>query len=88
MLTSIKMNSKLATIIVIGCLLSVANNIIASTIYVDDSATGLNNGTSWENAYTNLQESFDASKANDLILVTNGVYSLLTTVDKSILFST
>lgn len=42
--------------------------------YVDVSATGLNNGTSWGNAFNDLQDAFMAAGAGDSILVAQGTY--------------
>lgn len=46
-------------------------------IYVDQSATGLNNGSSWENAYKSLDSAFNRGAdigANDSIFVAEGIY--------------
>lgn len=51
-----------------------AFNCTYAQIYVDANATGLNNGSSWLNAYTNLQEAINVSVANDEVWVKNGVY--------------
>lgn len=36
-----------------------------TTVFVDDSATGANNGTSWANAFTDLQSAFAAAHSPD-----------------------
>ena len=46
----------------------------ARTIYVDDSAGGANDGTSWENAYIRLTNAIDVALEGDVILVAEGIY--------------
>jgi len=43
--------------------------------YVDASAIGANNGTTWSDAYTDLQSALSSAGAGDQIWVTDGVYS-------------
>ncbi|MBN1845384.1 MAG: hypothetical protein JW810_06840 [Sedimentisphaerales bacterium] len=43
-------------------------------LYVDDSATGANNGTSWTDAWENLQDALAAAGAGDTIRVAQGTY--------------
>jgi len=50
-------------------------NVIGSLIlYVNASASGLNNGSSWANAFTNLQTAISQAGLGDEIWVAQGVY--------------
>jgi hypothetical protein len=57
----------------------------ATTSYVKADATGQNNGTSWANAYTDLQTAI-ASNA-DTLWVANGMYKPTTTMNRTISFN-
>ncbi|MFK7785094.1 MAG: T9SS type A sorting domain-containing protein [Crocinitomicaceae bacterium] len=61
-------------------------NGYSATIYVDVNATGSNNGTSWANAYTDLQVALSIAFINDEIWVATGIYKATTSTDRSISF--
>lgn len=46
----------------------------SAQVYVDHAATGMNNGTSWEDAYTNLQNALANANPGDEIRAAQGTY--------------
>ncbi|KJD34265.1 hypothetical protein PK35_00080 [Tamlana nanhaiensis] len=55
-------------------------NCIPSVHYVDATATGANDGSSWADAFTNLGDAIVNTSLNDVIWVAKGTYTL---VDKN-----
>ena len=47
----------------------------AAIIYVDDTAVGANNGTSWADAYTKLRPVLNMAQPGDEVRIAQGVYS-------------
>ena len=60
--------------------------VIALVVYVDDSSTGLNNGTSWANAYTSLQSALLETVAGQVVWVGQGTYKPTTGTDRTVSF--
>ena len=55
--------TKRLTVVVTACVLALSLSAPARVIYVDDDANGLNDGSSWANAYQFLQDALaDASR--------------------------
>ena len=60
------------------CLLFVltlsVSSVFAQVIYVKHDAIGVNNGSSWTDAYVNLQDAINAANSTDQIWVARGAY--------------
>jgi hypothetical protein len=46
----------------------------AERIYVNANATGIKNGASWQNAFTDVQEAIKKANSGDEIWVAKGMY--------------
>ena len=66
---------------------SLENRLLLANVYVDASvATGSHNGSSWSNAYQDLQQALTAATSGTTILVAAGTYKPTSGADRSISF--
>ncbi len=48
--------------------------VLANVIYVNHASTGLNNGSSWQNAFNDLQDALSSTPIPDTIWIAKGTY--------------
>lgn len=61
-------------ILLLIAVMCASSYVQAQTVYVNASASGANNGTSWTNAYTNLDAALAGATAGTEIWVASGIY--------------
>jgi hypothetical protein len=61
--------------------------LLSSTIYVDATAPGNNSGTSWQNAFTDLQSALSAARGGTTIEVSQGTYYPTSGTDRDATFN-
>ena len=70
--------SRLCALLVAAIFLSAASDPVPiqaqELLYVDDNASGADDGSSWNDAYPNLQDALSAASDEDVIAVAAGTY--------------
>jgi predicted outer membrane repeat protein len=64
----------LLSLLLSAILITLAQPIYGDNIFVDAAAKGTGDGSSWTDAYTDLQTAIDAAKAGEMLLVAEGIY--------------
>lgn len=78
------MNTKQIFGLIMASILAAFSGTAGAVVHVDPGATGFNNGTSWENAYTSVKLAVDNSPAGSEIWVASGkYYPTLGTTDRT-----
>jgi hypothetical protein len=73
-------------ILALGLAVSTATSAPAATLYVDQDALGANDGSSWEDAWVDLQDALRVAAAGDQIWIAEGVYRPTTTLQRAVEF--
>ncbi|MHC4438611.1 MAG: fibronectin type III domain-containing protein, partial [Planctomycetota bacterium] len=63
------------TTVIVDAHYNLVANFLRTRIYVDSRAGGANDGSSWENAFTSLQDALDMAQKGNKILVAQGLYT-------------
>ena len=69
-----KFKIKTLSFLLVHCLLFSGSLFSQNRLYVNPSATGLDNGTSWANGFTDLQTAINSALTSDTLWVKKGVY--------------
>lgn len=65
-------------VLIVGVFGLIPAHASPTILYVKSNASGANNGTSWADAYTNLQSALSIVSSGDEIWVAAGTYSSIT----------